>query len=83
MRAFGRPLTTWADVQAKVEQLVGPPHERRSQKNRHQVSRPFELKRESDRSVRETTRTIVIRDWQPSLELGSELGSTFEVRAFR
>jgi hypothetical protein len=57
-RAFGRPLTTWAGLQAQVEQLVGPLQEKRWQENRLHVARPFELKRESDRSVRDLTPTF-------------------------
>lgn len=76
---FWKPSTTRAGIQAQVEQVVGPLQERRSQANRQQVGRPFELKRESDRWVRESTRRIVLRDWEPSLELESPS----EVRASR
>ena len=49
---------TWAGLQAQVEQLVGPLQERRWQGNRQHVGRPFDLKRESDRSVRDLTPTF-------------------------
>lgn len=57
-RAFGRSSTTWAGLQAQVEQLVGPLQERRWQETRQHVGRPFDLKRESDRSVRDLTPTF-------------------------
>lgn len=57
-RAFGRPITAWAGLQAKAEQLVGPRQEKHLQENRQHVGRPFDLKRESDRSVRDLTPTF-------------------------
>ena len=57
-RAFGRPLTTWAGLQAQVVRLVGPLRERRWQENRQHIGRPFDLKRESDRSARDRTPTF-------------------------
>ena len=81
-RAFGSPLTTWAGLQAQVVQLVEPLQERRWQENR-QHGRPFDLKRESDRSLRDLTPTFreIVSEirafaWRPDMGFAGEDGSS-------